>query len=78
MVNKCLPCHADKSLGYKKLFLVNALFLVQVPYLNSSRHLRGREKILRVKGNHLNPEQNEGEGGLEGKGWILTLRGLTD
>ena len=37
LVNKCLPCHADKSSWYKKLSLVIALFLVQEPYLKNKK-----------------------------------------
>ena len=40
--NKCLPCYADKSFWYKKLFLAIALSLLQGPYLNFFRQLRER------------------------------------
>lgn len=37
LVNKCLPCHVDKSFWYKKCTLVVALFLAQAPFLNCLR-----------------------------------------
>ena len=50
LVNKCLPCSADKSFWCKKKkkksSFVITLLLIQAPYLKSFRQLRGRQKAL--------------------------------
>lgn len=45
LIDKCLPCHADKALRLKKVISGKALFLVQAPFLNSFRQVREGKKL---------------------------------
>ena len=54
LINKFLPDHADNSFWYTKSSLLISVFLVQVPYLNSFRQLKGRWKsFLTFAGSYL-------------------------